>query len=48
MLILAFIFGICVGKITFDYVIFKQTMARLKKIASKPIPGTYLEWLTAR
>ena len=48
MPILALIFGVCLGKFTREYITHKQQMQRLQKINSETLPGTYLEWLTAR
>lgn len=46
MPILAFVFGVSLGKFTRDHITHKQQMKRLALINSVTPPGTYLEWLT--
>ena len=48
MTILAFVFGVSLGKFARDYVEHKQQMERLASINSTMKPGAYLEWLAAK
>jgi len=46
MPVLAFIFGVSLGKFAKDYTIHKQQMKRLSQINSFMAPANYLEWLS--
>ena len=46
MPVLAFIFGVSLGKFVKDYTIHKQQMQRLSRINSTMMAGEYLTWLS--